>query len=137
MLKSPEYLKKYCHLGSIPFVIGFEKCLIIGEGGGGARDENQDNKEVGKGPHAFFHPLLPTPSCAYSVPLFGFLSSMLPCRGCLVTQETNQTVIPDFPQTPKGQWDTFKHQTVFTSDKHWKAPQSVSFPRANLWETLP
>jgi len=35
MLKSPEYLKKYCHLGSIPFVIGFEKCLIIGEGGGG------------------------------------------------------------------------------------------------------
>ena len=71
------------------------------------------------------------------MPLFSFLSSKLPCRGCLVTQEPNQTVIPDFPQTPKGQWDTFKHQTAFTSDKHWKAPQSVSFPRANLWETLP
>ena len=37
----------------------------FGEGGGGARDENQDNREMGQVPSALFHLLLPTPSCAH------------------------------------------------------------------------
>lgn len=92
---------------------------------------------MGQGPCSLFHPLLPIPSCALPVKLFGLLSAKLLCVGCLVTQEPKQIVIPNFPWTPKGQCDTFKHHTVFASNKYVNAPWFVSFPGLTFGKCSP
>ena len=92
---------------------------------------------VGQGPCSLFHQLLPIPSCALPVKLFGLLSAKLLCGGCLVTQEPKQIVIPNFPWTPKGQCDTFKHHTVFASNKYVNAPWFVSLPGLTFGKCSP